>query len=50
MNHYGVSFIKGKEIIAKTKADDLKSAYDYFAKLKGIPLNEFKKIFIVIQL
>jgi hypothetical protein len=50
MFKYGMSNKLGIELIAKTTADDLKSAYLYFAKLKNMPLDKFKKIFIVIEL
>ena len=40
----------GSEIIAKTTADNLTTAYNYFAKLKDMSLVSFKKIFIVVKL
>jgi len=44
-------FLKsGEEIIHRTKADNLITAYNYFAGLKNVSLIEFKKIFIVIKL
>ena len=50
MFKYGMSMVTGSEIIAKTTADDLTSAYIHFSKLKNMPLDKFKKIFIVIEL
>ena len=50
MNKYGMSSKSGIEIIAKTEAINLTSAYNYFSKLKNMPLVEFKKIFIVTKL
>tara|TARA_R110002020_G_scaffold188447_1_gene387138 strand:- start:672 stop:824 length:153 start_codon:yes stop_codon:yes gene_type:complete len=50
MHKYGMFFTSGKELIAKKSADNLTSAYNYFAKLKDMSLVEFKKIFIVIKL
>tara|TARA_R110000796_G_scaffold247703_1_gene373577 strand:- start:229 stop:381 length:153 start_codon:yes stop_codon:yes gene_type:complete len=50
MNQYGMSIKSGTELIAKTTSNDLKSAYIYFSKLKNMPLDEFKKIFIVVEL
>ena len=50
MFKYGMSNKSGTELIAKTTADDLPLAYIYFAKLKNMPLDEFKKIFVVIKL
>ena len=40
----------GSEIIAKTTADNLTTAYNYFAKLKDMSLVSFKKIFIVVKI
>ena len=50
MHKYGMFFISGKELISKKSADNLTSAYNYFAKLKDMSLVEFKKIFIVTKL
>ena len=50
MSIYGMSMLTGSEIIAKTTADDLISAYTHFAKIKNMPLDKFKKIFVVIKL
>jgi len=50
MQQYGMFLISGKELIAKKTADNLTSAYNYFAKLKDMSLVEFKKIFIVTKL
>jgi|TARA_R110000787_G_C13135714_1_gene416627 hypothetical protein len=50
MSQYGMSNKSGKELISKTIADDLPSAYIYFAKLKNMPLGKFKKIFVVVEL
>lgn len=50
MFKYGMSTKSGTELIAKTSTDSLKLAYIYFSKLKNIPLDKFKKIFIVIEL
>jgi hypothetical protein len=50
MFKYGMSIKSGTELIAKTSSDNLKSAYIYFAKLKNMPLDKFKKIFVVVEL
>ena len=50
MSQYGMSNKSGKELIAKTFANDLNLAYEYFAKMKQMSLIEFKKIFVVVQL
>jgi hypothetical protein len=47
---YGMSILTGSEIIAKITADDLKLAYIHFAKIKNMPLDKFKKVFIVTKL
>tara|TARA_R110000751_G_scaffold158270_3_gene263867 strand:- start:113 stop:265 length:153 start_codon:yes stop_codon:yes gene_type:complete len=50
MKKYGMSNKSGTELIAKTEADNLTVAYNYFSKLKDMSLVAFKKIFIVIEL
>tara|TARA_R110000751_G_scaffold91933_1_gene180125 strand:+ start:241 stop:393 length:153 start_codon:yes stop_codon:yes gene_type:complete len=50
MKMYGMSNKSGTELISKTEADNLLSAYIYFSKLKNMPLDKFKEIFVVIEL
>ena len=50
MFKYGMSNKVGKELIAKTNADSLQLAYNYFSGLKNMPLDKFKEIFVVIKL
>ena len=50
MKKYGMSNKSGIELIAKTEAENLTVAYNYFSKLKDMSLVAFKKLFIVIEL
>ena len=50
MQKYGMFLKSGEEIIHRTDAESLTTAYNYFAGLKNVSLMEFKKIFIVIKL
>tara|TARA_R110001592_G_scaffold165520_1_gene399997 strand:+ start:76 stop:228 length:153 start_codon:yes stop_codon:yes gene_type:complete len=50
MQKYGMFFKSGNEIISKTDADNLTTAYNYFSKLKNMSLVAFKKIFVVTKL
>jgi len=36
-------------LVFKANANSLKEAYDYFAKLKQMPLKQFKELFIVTE-
>lgn len=36
-------------VVMKTKANNLEEAIDYFAKIKQLPKEEFKKLFLVIK-
>jgi len=36
-------------LVFKANANSLEEAYDYFAKLKQMPLKEFKELFIVTE-
>ena len=48
--NFGFSFKNGNDIIAKKSFDNIELAYKYFAKIKQMSLNDFKKIFVVVQL
>jgi len=50
MQNYGMFLKSGNEIIHRINADNLTTAYNYFAKAKNMSLVEFKKIFIVTKL
>ena len=50
MRKYGMFLKNGKDIIHLTHQKTLESAVEYFSKLKRLPLLEFKKIFLVIEI
>ena len=50
MRKYGMFLKNGKDIIHLTHQKTLESAVEYFSKLKQLPLLEFKKIFLVIEI
>ena len=47
---FGLSIKDGTEIILRRSFDNLEDAYIFFAKIKQMPLKDFKKIFIVVEL
>ena len=47
---FGLSIKNGTEIILRRSFNNLEEAYIYFAKIKQMSLENFKKIFIVIEL
>ena len=50
MKQFRMSLINGKDIIMLTRTEDHKSAVIYFSSIKKLPLKEFNKIFIVIEI
>lgn len=50
MATYAMAFKNGKDIIHKTQQSTLKQATEYFAEVKQMPIKDFKKIFIVIEI
>ena len=46
---YGLFYKKGSEVITRKSFYHQKDAYEWFAKLKQMPLDKFKEIFIVIK-
>jgi hypothetical protein len=46
---YAMAFKNGKDILHKTQQSTLKQATEYFAEVKQMPIKDFKKIFIVIE-
>ena len=50
MPEFGLYSKEGTEIIVKKSFDSLKEAYEFFSQIKQMPLNIFKKIFIVRKL
>ena len=49
MTEYGLFTKKGSEVITRKSFPSLKEAYDWFAQLKNMPLDQFKKVFIVTK-
>ena len=49
MTEYGLFTKKGSEIIIRKSFNSLAEAYDWFSKLKKMPLDQFKKVFIVTK-
>lgn len=49
MVEYGLFTKNGSEVITKKSFNSLKEAYDWFAQLKNMPLDQFKKVFIVTK-
>ena len=50
MAEYAMVLKNGKDIIHKSNQQTLKEAVKYFAKIKQMPIKDFKEIFIVIKL
>jgi len=50
MNKYAMALKNGKDIIHKTNQKTLEEAKLYFSKIKNLPLIDFNKIFIVIEI
>jgi len=49
MTEYGLFTKNGSEVIARKSFSTLGEAYNWFAQLKKMPLDQFKKIFIVTK-
>ncbi len=49
MTEYGLFTKKGSEVITRKSFNSLGEAYDWFAQLKKMPLDQFKKVFIVTK-
>lgn len=50
MVEYGLFTKNGSEVIARKSFPSLGEAYNWFAQLKKMPLDRFKKIFIVTKI
>jgi len=50
MTKYGMFLKNGKDLIHSTQQETLKEAIDYFAGIKQMPVNDFKKIFIITEI
>ena len=49
MIRYGMFLKNGKDLIHLTQQETLEKATEYFAGVKQMPVEEFKKIFIVTE-
>ena len=49
MAEYAMVLKGGNGLVFKTKSNSLEEATSYFAKLKNMPLKQFKKLFIVTE-
>jgi hypothetical protein len=49
MVEYGLFTKNGSEVITRKSFKSLDEAYDWFAQLKKMPLDQFKKVFIVTK-
>ena len=49
MTTYAMVIKSGNGLVFKTNANSLEEATNYFAKLKQMPLKNFKKLFIVTE-
>jgi len=50
MKQFGMTTKTGKDLIMLTRAEDHKSAVNYFSSIKRLPVEEFNKIFIVTEI
>ena len=50
MAEYGLFYKGGREIITRKSFNSNKEAYKWFADLKQMPLDKFKKLFVVTNL
>jgi len=50
MTTYAMVIKSGNGLVFKADANSLNEAYNYFAKLKDMPLKEFKKLFTVTEI
>ena len=49
MAEYAMSLKEGNGLVFKTKSNSLEEATIYFAKLKQMKLEQFKKLFIITE-
>tara|TARA_R100001244_G_scaffold118890_1_gene88600 strand:+ start:314 stop:475 length:162 start_codon:yes stop_codon:yes gene_type:complete len=49
MTTFTMAIKGGNGLVFKADASSLEEAYEYFAKLKQMPLKQFKKLFIVTE-
>ena len=50
MAEYAMVLKNGKDIIHKTQQSTLEQAIKYFSDIKQMPVEDFNKIFIVIEI
>jgi hypothetical protein len=50
MKQFGMTTKPGKDLIMLTRAENHKSAINYFSSIKRLPLKEFNKIFVVTEI
>tara|TARA_R110002020_G_scaffold2117_3_gene9647 strand:+ start:18925 stop:19086 length:162 start_codon:yes stop_codon:yes gene_type:complete len=50
MTEYGLFTKKDSEVITRKSFNSLEEAYSWFSQLKKMPLDKFKKIFIVTNI
>ena len=50
MKQFGMTTKTGKDLIMLTRQESYELALEYFSKIKKLPLKEFKKIFVVIEI
>ena len=50
MKEYAMALKNGKDIVHRTNQQTIEKAKQYFAEVKKMPLEEFNKIFIVIEI
>jgi hypothetical protein len=50
MAEYGLFYKGGREIITRKSFNSNEEAYKWFADLKQMPLDKFKKLFVVTNL
>tara|TARA_R110000782_G_scaffold71563_2_gene143531 strand:+ start:723 stop:890 length:168 start_codon:yes stop_codon:yes gene_type:complete len=50
MKKYGMFFKDGKEIIHVTYQETLERAVDYFIEVKQMSAEDFKRVFIVVEM
>jgi len=49
MTTYAMAIKNGNGLVFKTNSNSLEEAYEYFAKLKQMPIKQFKLLFIVTE-
>ena len=50
MTTYAMALKEGAGLVFKAKSSSLEEATNYFAKLKQMPLKQFKKLFMITEI